>query len=111
MPVNTHPFVTKALVGKGSLVPLALEVAAKALITSICEQLHIQGTGPVCLVEEANPVPTREAGEPPFNVLQKLSVELYTMVQVTCLLGGLYHSSQEGPAWRAHPANKMQLAN
>ena len=107
MPVNTHLFVPKALVGKGPLAPLALEVAAKALVTSICEQLHIQGTGPVCIVEEANLIPTREVGEPPFDVLLKLSIELYTMVQVTCLLGGLYHSLQEGPAQRAHPAKKM----
>ena len=55
---------------ESSLAPLALEIAAKALVASICEQLHIQGTGPVCIVEEANPIPTREVGEPPFNSSQ-----------------------------------------
>ena len=57
MPVDTHLLVLKALLGEGTLTPLSLKVTAKPLISSISEQVHIQGAGPVCIIEEADPIP------------------------------------------------------
>ena len=73
-PVNTYLLVSKALLGEGTLAPLPLEVTPQALVTGICEQLHIWGTIPVCIVEEANPIPAGEVGEPPHNIILKFCI-------------------------------------
>ena len=91
MPVNAHMLVPKALPGEGTLAPLPLKITPKALLAGICEQLHIQGTGPVCIVEEANPIPDGEVGEPPLNVIPKFCVQADAVVEVLHPLGGLYH--------------------
>ena len=91
MPIYTHLFFPKALGWEGALAPLSSEIAAKALVTGICKQFHIQRAGPICFVQEAHPIPGREVGQPPLNVSPEPYIELYPVMEVVCLLGSFYH--------------------
>ena len=93
--------------GEGTLALLALKIATKPFIAGASEQLHIQTTGPDCVIQVADPIPGGCVGEPPFDVIPELCIQFDAMVQVMCLLGGLNHPAQECSTQGTYPTNKM----
>ena len=107
MPVDAHLLVLEGLLGKGTLTPL--KVTTKALVAGIGEQLHVWAAGPVCIVQEADPVPGWQVEQPPLNISLEFCIQPDGVMHVTCLLGHLYHPAQECSTWGVYPANEMNL--
>ena len=103
--------VLEGLLGEGTLTLLTLKVTTKALVAGIGEQLHIWAAGSVCIIQVADPIPGWHVAQPPLNIGPELHVKLDAVMQITCLLGHLYHPVQEFLTWGAYPANEMKLAN
>ena len=109
MPVNTHLLIPKALPGGRYPGTIALEITPKALVAGICEQLYVQCTGPVCIIEEVHPIPAGEVGEPPLNVILNFHVQLDAVVQVSCPLKRSLSSATGRLCQEAHLQTKCNL--
>ena len=107
MPVDANLLVLEGLLGKGTLTPLTLKVTTEALVTGISKQLQIWAAGPVCIIQVADPIPGWQVGQASLNISLELLVQLDVVMQVTCLLGHIYHPAQECSTWGAYPANEM----
>ena len=92
---------------EGTLTPLPLTITPIALVTGICEQFHIWGTGPIYIMEEADPILAGQVGEPPLDVLAEFHLQLDAVMPSWRSLSSARGRLCQG----THPTNKMQFTN
>ena len=90
--------------------PVFLEVAAKAHVTGIGEELTVCTGKPVRLIQKTDPIPCRQIVQPSINVPTKFLIKIDSVVEVPSFPRCFDHMMEEGSTRPANMAHEVKLA-
>ena len=109
-PVDAHEPISEAGIQKLTLTPMFLKIATKAYVTGIGEELAFSTGEPVGLIQQADPIPCRQIGQPSLDIPMKFLIQLDSVVEVPSFHGCFDHMAEEGSTRPENPAHEVQFA-
>ena len=88
---------------------MSLKIAAKAYITGISEELTFGAGDPVALIQQADPIASRQIAQPPLDIPMNFLIQLDSMIEVLSFHGCFDHMMEEGSTGPANLAHEVKF--